>query len=211
MPRRWTDLDSDEYRLPEGFKRVGYDADERRHYFRDGDGQTWRSEPGNEYGVFTPVRPEPPVAIPRRSHPPYLKEPVDDPPPREFASTFKFTDVLSSHRITSASSSTPKRSHTINIPSIASLKRSSTAAALFVRSRGKYFTKFSHSKEPPCDGGNQQFPHAIDHRRVTCSPVIVRRPTTTIMAYIRGKMKSDVKPVDGNPQLLQVEGDKQRE
>ena len=85
MHRRWTDLDSvksvllsssltiqlhntskDEYRLPEGLRRVGYDADERRHYFRDRDGQAWRSEPGNEYGVLTPVRDEPPVTIPRR-------------------------------------------------------------------------------------------------------------------------------------------------
>ena len=100
MPRRWTDLDSvravvlpaharpdlryipkDEHRLPEGFKRVGYDADERRNYFRDGDGRMWRSGPGNEYGVLTPVRPEPPTTIPRRPPSPqpppsYSKEPV---------------------------------------------------------------------------------------------------------------------------------------
>ncbi|KAF9782140.1 hypothetical protein BJ322DRAFT_197307 [Thelephora terrestris] len=188
MPRRWSDLDSDEYRLPEGFRRVGYDADERRYYFHDGNGQTWRSEPGNEYGLLTRARPEPPVTIPRRPPPPppppHSKKPVDDSPPRESTPTFKaFREILKPHQLTSASS-TPKRSHTINIPSVAALKRSSSSAASFVRSRGKYFTKSRGSKEASHDDVNEPS-HTIPFRRIVSSPVEtlnrIRRRNTTRM------------------------------
>jgi len=173
MPRRWTDLDSDEYRLPEGFRRVGYDADERRYYFLDGGGRTWQSEPGNEFGVLTPARPEPPVTIPRRPlhPPPRAKGPVDDPPSRKSTSTFEtFREMLKPRQVTSASP-TPKRSHTINVPAIATLKRSSTLAASFIRSRGRYFTKSGDPKETSHDGDNEHSPRTIHHRRIVSSPV----------------------------------------
>jgi len=178
MPRRWTDLDSDEHRLPEGFRRVGYDADERCHYFCDGDGQTWRSEPGNEFGVLAPVRPEPPVTIPRRPPPPDSKVPIDDPPPRVSISVFKtFQEMFRPRQMTSAPP-TLRKSHTINIPSVSLLKRSSTIAASFVKSRGKYFTKSGHSKEPSHESETEQ-PHTTHHRRAVSTPVTVRRSATT--------------------------------
>ena len=39
----------DEYRLPEGMKRVGYDADTGRYYFRDTSGSLWTGAQGAEY------------------------------------------------------------------------------------------------------------------------------------------------------------------
>jgi len=207
MPRRWSDLDSDEHRLPQGFKRTGYDADERRYYFSDGGGQTWRSQPGNAYGVLTPVEPEPPVTIPRRCQqqpPPYSKEPTDDPPPRESTSLYRhFTDILSSQQITSASSSIPKRSHTINIPAVASLKRSSTAAASFIRSRGKHLTKSGHSKEPSHDDDSQRSPRAISHWRSASVLATIGRSATTATSYMRGKMRQNAEDVNEEPRPAQ--------
>ncbi|KXN85773.1 hypothetical protein AN958_10956 [Leucoagaricus sp. SymC.cos] len=52
---RWTQYDEDDYRLPEGMKRVGYDADTGRYYFRDSDGAIWRSAEGSQYGELTKV------------------------------------------------------------------------------------------------------------------------------------------------------------
>ncbi|KAF8808207.1 hypothetical protein BYT27DRAFT_7190354 [Phlegmacium glaucopus] len=50
---RWTQYDEDDYRLPEGMKRIGYDSDTRRYYFRDQDGSVWQ---GPEYGEMTRVK-----------------------------------------------------------------------------------------------------------------------------------------------------------
>lgn len=47
---RWSDMDSDAERLPAGFERIGYDADTQTYTFRDSDGNTYESEPGNRYG-----------------------------------------------------------------------------------------------------------------------------------------------------------------
>ncbi|KAF8586974.1 carbohydrate-binding module family 50 protein [Ramaria rubella] len=46
---RWTQYDEDDYRLPEGTKRVGYDADTQRYTFQRGN-ELWLGEPGAEYG-----------------------------------------------------------------------------------------------------------------------------------------------------------------
>jgi hypothetical protein len=43
----------DDYRLPEGMKRIGYDADTGRYYFKDTDGSIWQSSEGSEYGELT--------------------------------------------------------------------------------------------------------------------------------------------------------------
>ncbi|KAG6887973.1 hypothetical protein C0992_010034 [Termitomyces sp. T32_za158] len=45
----------DSYRLPEGMKRIGYDADAQVYTFQDDDGNLYKGEPGAEYGVLTPV------------------------------------------------------------------------------------------------------------------------------------------------------------
>ncbi|OAK93834.1 hypothetical protein IQ06DRAFT_298966 [Phaeosphaeriaceae sp. SRC1lsM3a] len=52
---RFTDIDEDEARLPEGMQRVGYDADTERYTFRDADGSLWESAPGSRYGELRPV------------------------------------------------------------------------------------------------------------------------------------------------------------
>ncbi|KAF9443908.1 hypothetical protein P691DRAFT_607549, partial [Macrolepiota fuliginosa MF-IS2] len=52
---RWTQSDEDPARLPEGMKRVGYDSDTRRYTFQDSTGVLYQSEPGNAYGILTPV------------------------------------------------------------------------------------------------------------------------------------------------------------
>ncbi|KAH6916597.1 hypothetical protein BKA70DRAFT_305852 [Coprinopsis sp. MPI-PUGE-AT-0042] len=52
---RWTQYDEDDYRLPEGMKRIGYDADAGRYYFKDADGSVWQSAEGSEYGELTKV------------------------------------------------------------------------------------------------------------------------------------------------------------
>ncbi|KAI1081404.1 hypothetical protein F5B20DRAFT_535982 [Whalleya microplaca] len=58
---RWSYLDSDDERLPEGMVRIGYDADDGTYTFRDtADGSVWESAPGNRYGRLTCVsRPQP--------------------------------------------------------------------------------------------------------------------------------------------------------
>jgi len=56
MSRRWSDLDTDSYRLPPGFTRTGYDSNTRRYYFSDEDGHMYQGEPGQEFGGhLTPV------------------------------------------------------------------------------------------------------------------------------------------------------------
>ena len=49
------ELRQDAYRLPEGMRRVAYDADTQRYTFRDRSGQLYQSAPGEEYGVLKPV------------------------------------------------------------------------------------------------------------------------------------------------------------
>ena len=34
-------------------KRIGYDADTMRYYFRDQDGSVWQGEEGSEFGEMT--------------------------------------------------------------------------------------------------------------------------------------------------------------
>ena len=40
----------DDYRLPEGMQRIGYDADTATYFFRDKDGTVWESTSGAQYG-----------------------------------------------------------------------------------------------------------------------------------------------------------------
>jgi len=52
---RWTQYDEDEYRLPEGMKRIGYDADSGCYYFRDRSGAVWQGAEGAEFSEMTQV------------------------------------------------------------------------------------------------------------------------------------------------------------
>ncbi|KAG1783447.1 hypothetical protein EV702DRAFT_1041115 [Suillus placidus] len=61
---RWTQYDEDDYRLPEGVKRVGYDADIGRYNFRDREGLVYKGPEGSKFGDFTLVS-EIPSSIPQ--------------------------------------------------------------------------------------------------------------------------------------------------
>lgn len=43
----------DDYRLPEGMERIGYDADTMQYCFRDRDGSVWQGSEGAEFGKMT--------------------------------------------------------------------------------------------------------------------------------------------------------------
>ncbi|KAH9885404.1 hypothetical protein C8Q73DRAFT_717709 [Cubamyces lactineus] len=60
---RWTQYDEDSYRLPEGMKRVGYDSDTGRYYYRDRDGSLWEGPEGAQYGELRRVQGAPAVAV----------------------------------------------------------------------------------------------------------------------------------------------------
>lgn len=49
---RWSRYDSDDYRLPEGMKRVGYDADSQKYTYQDSDGSYWEGPAGAHYGTL---------------------------------------------------------------------------------------------------------------------------------------------------------------
>ncbi|KAK0205212.1 hypothetical protein DFS33DRAFT_1326657 [Desarmillaria ectypa] len=51
----WSQYNEDSYRLPEGFRRIGYDADTMRYTFSDKRGKLYQSAPGEDYGTLTPV------------------------------------------------------------------------------------------------------------------------------------------------------------
>jgi len=52
---RWSRYDEDDHRLPEGMKRIGYDSDTGRYYFRDSDGSFWQGPQGGQFGELTKV------------------------------------------------------------------------------------------------------------------------------------------------------------
>lgn len=54
-PRYYQQQDEDAARLPEGFKRIGYDTDTKQYTFQDRDGALWVGQPGEEYGHLTPI------------------------------------------------------------------------------------------------------------------------------------------------------------
>ncbi|EPS97855.1 hypothetical protein FOMPIDRAFT_161441 [Fomitopsis schrenkii] len=64
---RWTQYDEDEYRLPDGMKRVGYDADTSKYYYRDADGALWEGPAGAQYGELTQVS-SAPIALDDDGH-----------------------------------------------------------------------------------------------------------------------------------------------
>ncbi|KAH9910491.1 uncharacterized protein BXZ73DRAFT_58352 [Epithele typhae] len=56
---RWTQYDEDSYRLPAGMKRVGYDSDTGKYYFRGLDGSLWEGPEGAEFGEMRRGGPTP--------------------------------------------------------------------------------------------------------------------------------------------------------
>jgi hypothetical protein len=52
---RFSQYDEDEERLPDGMRRVGYDADTERYQYQDENGDFWEGPPGSRYGALRPV------------------------------------------------------------------------------------------------------------------------------------------------------------
>ncbi|KAF9690921.1 hypothetical protein EKO04_011208 [Ascochyta lentis] len=51
----YKDNDDDSSRLPEGFERIGYDADTQVYTFKSPEGELYESAPGNRYGELWPA------------------------------------------------------------------------------------------------------------------------------------------------------------
>ncbi|KAI0377132.1 hypothetical protein F5Y04DRAFT_191714 [Hypomontagnella monticulosa] len=76
---RWSYLDEDDYRLPEGMTRIGYDADDQTYTFRDTDGSIWESAPGNRYGQLSRISGPPKAATQESSSSVEITVYEDDP------------------------------------------------------------------------------------------------------------------------------------
>ncbi|KAI9572484.1 hypothetical protein HD554DRAFT_2065451 [Boletus coccyginus] len=100
MPNRFTQYDEDAYRLPEGMRRIAYDADTQRYTFRDRSGQLYQSAPGEEFGVLRPVA----APLPHRRNVTITELP--DPALRRWSEkpAKTFNDILPSGYITAAQS-----------------------------------------------------------------------------------------------------------
>ncbi|KAJ7177838.1 hypothetical protein C8R46DRAFT_1075084 [Mycena filopes] len=97
------DYAEDSNRLPEGIKRIGYDADTARYTFCDREGNTYLGPPHEEYGTLTPVDPSGSADRPSAfaSGSPRPDRSVSALPPGSGAT---FHDFLPAHLITSPSS-----------------------------------------------------------------------------------------------------------
>ncbi|KAJ6588582.1 hypothetical protein B0H19DRAFT_1100175 [Mycena capillaripes] len=108
---RWTQYNEDSTRLPEGFKRIGYDADTARYTFCDREGNTYLGPAHEEYGLLTLVkkgsRPasstdDRPHAFASDNSKPELS--VEVPVHGGAGTTVTFHDILPPHLIASPSS-----------------------------------------------------------------------------------------------------------
>ncbi|MCJ1395412.1 hypothetical protein MMC18_008298 [Xylographa bjoerkii] len=52
---RWSQYDEDDYRLPEGMQRVGYDADTQTYTYQARGGNLWEGASGAKYGALRQV------------------------------------------------------------------------------------------------------------------------------------------------------------
>ncbi|KAJ7443898.1 hypothetical protein B0H11DRAFT_2250323 [Mycena galericulata] len=113
---RWTQFDEDSACLPEGVKRIGYDADTYRYSFSDREGNVYLGLAHEEYGSLTlvdkstrspAVANDRPNAFASEDSRPNLLVDVQSP-----GSGSTFHDILPAHLITSPSSaeSTPTES-----------------------------------------------------------------------------------------------------
>ncbi|KAH8847602.1 hypothetical protein MCOR27_004471 [Pyricularia oryzae] len=95
---RWSHLDTDEERLPEGMVRIGYDADDETYTFRDErDGSIWESAPGCRYGRLRQIS-EGTRSNVGQQRPRASTMPMAPPPPySDEAPNASFTDILRAH------------------------------------------------------------------------------------------------------------------
>ncbi|KAN0097922.1 hypothetical protein V8E55_002368 [Tylopilus felleus] len=105
---RFSQFNEDTYRLPEGMRRIAYDADTQRYTFRDRSGQLYQSAPGEEYGVLRPVH----APLPHRRNVTITE--IHDPALRRWSEkpAKTFNDILPSGYITAAQSGVPMTSPT---------------------------------------------------------------------------------------------------
>ncbi|KAK0224268.1 hypothetical protein IW262DRAFT_1481608 [Armillaria fumosa] len=99
MPH-WSQHAEDSFRLPEGFQRIGYDADTMRYTFADKNGTLYRGEPGETFGALTPV-----AASTSMDRPGAFSDGNSDSKVRESSGKLTFSDFLPPTAIASASSS----------------------------------------------------------------------------------------------------------
>jgi len=172
MPRRWTDLDTDTHRLPDGFTRAGYDSNTRRYHFRDSEGRMYQGEPGEEFGGrLTPMNAIDPstrhlfapdddevqggnlVDIPRNSTDPGGPRPASTAPARRAVRTnpqtaSSFSDILSSNQMAAAPSSEPPPKKPQNRGLRSSLRRVGTLVR-FRSTKSKARSATLPSRPPP--------------------------------------------------------------
>ncbi|KAF5345303.1 hypothetical protein D9758_008455 [Tetrapyrgos nigripes] len=74
---RWDQYEQDDFRLPDGFQRIGYDGDTQESVFQDREGNIYRSSPGVPYGPLRQVS----KPHQRNESSESNSNPFDDPPP----------------------------------------------------------------------------------------------------------------------------------
>ena len=139
MPNRFTQYADDVARLPEGMKRIAYDADSERYTFRDRSGQLYQSHPGNAYGelvaVDAPLPPRRRVTVTERDKPT---------PKRTHGPVKSFDDILTRDYIASAPAPAAEPTAT-GAPPPEALKRAATG----VMRRSRTLIQRKRSREQP--------------------------------------------------------------
>ncbi|RDB28149.1 hypothetical protein Hypma_001393 [Hypsizygus marmoreus] len=110
----WTHFEEDAFRLPEGMKRIAYDADTKRYTFRDSHGVLYQGAPEEDYGTLTPMS-----DVGLDSRPGAFES--DGPVPKPLfinpdAAPSTFHDILPANLITSPSSSKDARNKSMWSP-----------------------------------------------------------------------------------------------
>ncbi|KAG5634658.1 hypothetical protein H0H81_001240 [Sphagnurus paluster] len=105
---RWTQYEEDSYIMPEGIKRIAYDADTRVYTFRDENGKLYQGAPGAEGGLLTPV------SNTETSRPSAFESEMPRSPNAQSKLT-SFHDILPANSITSVTSSEGKPPNTPRI------------------------------------------------------------------------------------------------
>jgi len=187
---RWAYLDSDEERLPEGMRRVAYDADTQTYTYEDAEGEMWEGVPGAKYGRLHRVSRDshraPPLPVFESDdkdidgdEPEYvLHDPDDDIGTKDNNET-TFDSILSKESLTTE----PNDSHTTE-PKKAYMKRWNSLS----RAATKFIPKLpplpgdSRAAPPEGDGHSQR----SSGETLKVSTSLPRRRASTISTITRG-------------------------
>ncbi|SJL13223.1 uncharacterized protein ARMOST_16662 [Armillaria ostoyae] len=157
MPRSSQQAE-DSFRLPEGFRRIGYDADTMRYTFTDKHGKLYRSAPGEQYGTLTPVD------FSASTDRPGAFSDGNDSKVRETSRKLTFSDFLPPTAMASASSSLhqnfpvpPPRAHfngavRTALPKMQGVMQSLRRSITSAHTKGS--AKHAYPLPPPEDGKN---------------------------------------------------------